>query len=865
MEESVTPVIKKEKPIWKKWLLRILFSFIGFILLIVAIATIIVVFFEDEIEQYAIEKINEQINTKIEIRDVELSLIKKFPMASLEFKDAKCEEVSTDDKKEYIVEAKSIFLQFSIWDIFDGNYQFKKISIEEGKIDLEIDKKGKRNFDILKKDTIQTKKNENFKFNEFDFKNVHFSFVDKKLKQQYIAQIHRLDCSGNFSDNEFKLKSKGSITAESIKVKSDEFLKNNLIDLDVALQVNNSKKTCKIEKGDVSFQNMRLAVSGNFTTDSTAMIDLKFKGEDLNIQSFLSVLPEGYRTWEEQYKSNGDFYLEGIVKGKVNNGRFPKVQVNFGIKNAEIKFIETGVEMTDVNLKGYFDSGDDRNTSNTILSIQEFSSKMKNSTIAGNLYVKNFDAPEIVFNINTTLDLEEFYQFFQNEQIEKISGIVNLQLTYEGKLASRTFGIQDFLNSKTNGRAIIQNLNLKLKQEKLDFKSCNGEIDFENSLGKIKTFAGFIGSTDFSIQGNVDHLPEYIYLKNQPLIIKANLQTENLIVDNFLEQDGNLSKNEKSYEIEIPEMIDISLNASIKNLQFRKFKAANMKGELLLKNKNLFANNLQFNSCAGSATISGRVDASNKDNIVTEAIGSFKEINITELFAEFENFNQTTIEDKHLKGKISSEIIYKASFDKNLKMKLSSLYVYAPLTITNGELIDFKPLEGLSKFIRVEELRHIKFSTLTNNIEIRDEAVYIPNMKINSSALNLEIGGVHYFDNRIEYYFNLFLRDVLFGKMKKKRKTEDEFGEIIEEEGGARLYLSMVGTVDKYSITVDKKGVKEKIKEDLKKEQNTLKQLFYDDFGFFKNDSIIQKNNNIQKKEDLNKINSSDDFEFDND
>ena len=44
-------------------------------------------FYEDEIEQIAVQNINKQLRTPIEVQDIEFSLIKKFPYASLELKN----------------------------------------------------------------------------------------------------------------------------------------------------------------------------------------------------------------------------------------------------------------------------------------------------------------------------------------------------------------------------------------------------------------------------------------------------------------------------------------------------------------------------------------------------------------------------------------------------------------------------------------------------------------------------------------------------------------------------------------------------------------------------------------------------------
>ena len=73
----------------------------------------------------------------------------------------------------------------------------------------------------------------------------------------------------------------------------------------------------------------------------------------------------------------------------------------------------------------------------------------------------------------------------------------------------------------------------------------------------------------------------------------------------------------------------------------------------------------------------------------------------------------------------------------------------------------------------------------------------------------------------------------------------------------------MTGTMDNYTISLDKKGVKEKIKDDMKKEGVNLKQIFYEEFGAFKNDSTIKKSTLIPpKKEKKNKVKDNAEFEF---
>ncbi len=873
--EEVIPIIKEEtiakpkkKSRWKSIIKWSLISFFSFIFLLVATGFIIVYFFEDDVKKYAVEQINKEVNTKIEVRDIKLSLFKKFPMASLEFVDVQVLEVSDKEKKENLLEAKSVFLEFRIWDIFKGKYKFKKLSVENGKIDMEIDKNGKNNFDILKKaDSGKPKKKKemSFQFNEFLFKNLHVSYIDQKSDQEYRALVKKLSCSGNFTDKNYTLKTKGNIFSEIVSVNDEDFLTNKNFYINTSIAINTDQKLCTIKSSTVSLEDMKVQMNGSFKYDSTAYVDLNFNGENLNIQSFLSLLPGSYKTFEKKYKSEGDFYLKGNIKGSVAGKSTPHVMVEFGINKGKIRFVEEDAVMKDINLKGSFNTGNANSPETAELNLQTIEGKLENSSFTGQMHIKDLLKPYLKFNINADVDLAEVFKFIPIEKMEQLSGRLQANMQYVGQLEGNSFTIEDYKKSSATGTVVLQNVSLKLKDEPLGLSNCSGQVVFENTIGKLPKLSGKIASTEFTLKGEAINLPEYFLLDNYPLNIDADIHCKSIAVEEFMKkgvEENQTKKKKNELTLNIPENINLKLSAGIDELSFKKFKAQHIKGTIYVKEKKLIAEGLTFESCGGTADITGSINTSDPDNIITQAFGSFKKINISTLFTQFENFSQQTLEDKHIKGTTNANIAYAATFDKDLKMQMNTLFVNSPLTIENGELINFKPLEGLSKFIHVEELRHIKFSTLTNTIEIKDEAIIIPKMVIQSNALNLEIGGIHYFDNRIEYYFNVFLKDLIAAKWKKNKK-EDEFGEIIEEEGGARIYLKMVGTMDNYKITIDKKGVKEKIKEDMKKENQEFKQIFYEEFGAFKNDTAINKNTlQVPKKEKKNKVDKTDDFEF---
>jgi hypothetical protein len=139
--------------------------------------------------------------------------------------------------------------------------------------------------------------------------------------------------------------------------------------------------------------------------------------------------------------------------------------------------------------------------------------------------------------------------------------------------------------------------------------------------------------------------------------------------------------------------------------------------------------------------------------------------------------------------------------------------------------------------VDVNDLKRIKFSTLQSNIEINNRTITIPKTAIKNSALNLDLSGTHTFDNEIDYHIQLLISELL---AKKRQKKDDEFGPVEKDSNKRSAFISMTGTVDNPIIKYDRMGLKQKIKEDLKQEKQTIKTLLKTEFGLFKKDSSLR-------------------------
>lgn len=231
---------------------------------------------------------------------------------------------------------------------------------------------------------------------------------------------------------------------------------------------------------------------------------------------------------------------------------------------------------------------------------------------------------------------------------------------------------------------------------------------------------------------------------------------------------------------------------------------------------------MHIQMAGGKVELNGNADAKNKNKILVNSKTSFQNIHIDSMFYVFENFNQDYLVDKHLKGQIFAEAATHLQFDESLKPNLNELRSTIELTLKNAELNNFETIQRLSKYVEEENLNHLTFADMKNNIEIENKIIYLPLMTIHSNISSIQIGGRHTFDQKIDYEVKVPLKKFI------KIKDKDEAFGAIEDDGTghANLFLIIEGTTDEYDIRYNMKAAKKEFKKDIKNEWSELKEAF---------------------------------------
>ncbi|MHB8260045.1 MAG: hypothetical protein ACYDCN_14575 [Bacteroidia bacterium] len=875
----------KGKRIWK-----VLLWFVGILFVLLATSLVVVLIYQKEIKVQIVNELNKHLKTKVYINpdDIDFTIIKTFPKAAIWFKNVTIMGSLPDIPNDTLLKAESIYLLFNAKDIWNKKYVINQIEVQHASLKVMANSLGETNYEIWNEDDNHDEKKKQatqFKLSKIILNDFGCTYKNYQSKVKLASNFKEVVFSGNFTDEayELTLNTKGFITY--VKSKKKNYIKNKNITIDLSAAVN--KNTYRIDKAEVVLNKLSFSVQGNLTNRDTAMpCKIACKGKNIDIQSVLSLLPESFHSKIKDYESNGVFYAEANIDGDLMDYNNLNISSSFGINNATVTYTPLKTKLNTVNFTGSFNK---QKYKPELLLLKNISAKQNQNYILGNLELKNFTAPKLEFDAKGKYNLQDLFALVPIDTLASAKGIVDFDM-------KAALNLYELSSKKNDAGTLIGQL--KLNEVELAFKNGKiiqvpeGLIRVENENVYTENLKIIHQTSSLQISGNATNLLNYLFKENQKLYIDADITSPSINVNDFLfkSSETNTDKGSKENALAFDEtkraerseymstrkyinkrinknnesnkkivVINKNISANIKlniiKIEFNSFNAKNFVGTLELKNRKLLAKNFSFAAFDGDITLNGFADASDSNLVKLNCSTNLVDVDIHKMFSELNNFGQSVIIHKNIKGKGTAQIDFSAIWNNRLECDLSSVLADADVAINKGELIDYASLESLSKYIELKELKHIKFSTLKTHVNIKNQLISFSKTELSNSALNMDVWGTHTFNNEIDYHIKLLLSEYLAKRPGKSKQMDEELLENENDPESKRcVFLHMTGTVDNPIFNYDRKAMKQKIKQDLKDEKKNLKKLLNEEFGLFKNDTTINKKEKTNKQDQKFKV-----------
>jgi hypothetical protein len=807
-------------------------------------------FYEDTVKKIIIDQLNANLNTEIQVKDIkkdiEFSIFKKFPYASLHFKNVIAKDAIKNKTKGNLLEAKDVYLELSILDLIFKKYRIKNIEVNDAKIFLKTYKNKTDNYHFWKPSSDTVKDNSFFDLQKLKLSDVIISYADYSTLQDHLIIANKAILKGRFGDDNYSLKIEGNIYISHLKSNKKIIISKRNTFLDLSLSVDNVKNSYRFDKAYFNIGKLSFSITGLISYNKpNTYFDISVAGKKTELQSFIYELPKEYQSFFERYDCRGEFYFNSKIKGNLNDKESPSINARFGITNGKLIQKANGITLENLSFSAIYSNGSVKNPGTAFLTITDFKSRLNDGSLNGSIKIRNFDKPNIDLIASVNLNLADLNKFLKLDTIKSLTGRIISDFSYSGSINSfEKFTVNDFLSSKSSGSVKLENVSLEIKNQNLSYSNINGSFKFDNNDLVTENLSGRVSDNEFSFKGIFTNILPYIFTPNQKLKIEAEFNSPGIDLDKLL-QFKTTSK-DTTYKLTLTDDIDFKVKINIGKFRFRKFNASSISGNIIMKNRQLVANDVVLWSMDGKVKLEGLIDGTSPGKLVISCDASLSMVDVQKMFNHFENFGQKGIKEENIKGVVNANIQFASQWSNTFKVDPATIYAKTDISIEKGELVNYEILKGLSEYIKGRDFTRVRFATLKNSIEIKNKVITIPSMDIKSDAIDFHISGTHNFDNKIEYHLNMLFSDL---KNPKDKTQGNEFGQYEDDGlGKSRYFFYISGTIDNPVYhKIDKEAYRESIKTTFKKEKENLKEILKKEFGIFKKDSVKKTDKKKQK------------------
>lgn len=813
-----------------KWLKKVVLTLFALLFLFATGVSLFIWKYEEEIKQMVIQSVNQNLKTEIAVKKIDLTFWNTFPRVSVNFHEALIKAVNA--KNDTLLSAKQLSAQFNAIDLYRGKYRLSSLKVEEAFCQLQVDHSGYANYLFWESDST-SESDFQLDLESVSFSNTTFNYLDYQKDLELRFYIESAKLKGAFSALNYQLSLDAKMPKALIRNGPVVFVDNRTMLLKGNANINGEEKKIDFQEVSLALDGIDFFTKGSVSYQNELLLKLALKCPKAELKNAVALLPESIRKQLAEYDLSGEVKLEGSINGPLSAIDQPSYQASFKVNEASFKHKASGFIFNNTAVEGTIDNGAANTLESSKLVLSKLSTETKEGQIAGKLSLSNFTSPLLVFDGSLQLSLLNLQAFIDEKDLQLLGGKVKANFSWKAKLNKvHEFTLNDWKRSSLEGEADLTAVAFKLPRFKNEVRQLNGKLNLNKNNISTERLSFDFGAQSITGALNVNNLFAYLTEKEQELIIDAKLNANTIQAEDFIPQ---LSEETGSNSAKGP--IRLYLDAEIDTLNYQQHSIEQFSGIATYKTGRFDLRGANFNYLEGKLTGDFFIRKATDGTYKTYAQAVVDRADLKSLFTQFKNFDQTTLRAENLSGRVSTNLSYSANYTEKWELIKSSLKVDAEVLVEKGELLDFKPLENLSSYIELEELKQVKFKNLQNQISIQNETIFIPKFEIESTALNLKLEGQHHFDQNIDYRFELLLNEVLGKKVKKPENNE--FG-YIEDDGLGRtkVFMRMRGTVDQPTFSYDKEQLKNHIKSKVQAEKQSVKSILKEEFGLFKKDSL---------------------------
>jgi hypothetical protein len=820
-----------------KWLKKIVLIIVVLFVIIFTGIGVYAILNEEKLTAELVARLNETINTKISYGNVRLSFIRTFPNITVNFNNILLSPSPYYDKTQFSHEdndtlffASNLSVSAFLPSLVTGNVAVRSVTVRDGEINLLTDKRGDINFKVF---SGEKKSGKSIRLNNIRARNLKTVWFDRSSELRIAADISDAVLGGEIFKSGIFLNASVRADVDSINFKG---IRLAAVPLSADIRMRKSDNSLSVAKGSLELADLKFDIDGNVNF-SSYNVDLSVVGRKINIASLFAMLPDKYRSFTGSFSPSGIVDFSCIIKGPYGKAGKPHMEIAYDLTGGKLSHAISGLKVSNLEFRGGLNNGRLNSPETFQCTIDNLSASYGSSHLKGSFMVNSLTKPHLSLALDGDLNVDDLSRLFKSETIHDQSGSVKSHITLSGFIPV----------SPRSKMALIASLNPDITLLFSDFGAVFNTFGFaiRNITGSLKIKNDLVADSlslaimdqHFTFSGSMRNFTTWLAGKPVWMDVEGDISADRFVPALFT--GNNIDSTEEESFNFFPAGVTANIKLQADSLIIRGMRASAFTGDLEYRPFVATLKNARAEALNGVLSGEFMLGKQKDGGYISKSTMHVAYIDIQRSFSTFNNFGQTFIVSKNLLGALTGNITLLAPLDSTYKIIKQSVVAESHLIITDGRLLDFPPVESLSSYLDLDELKDISFSRMENDLYINNSIVSIPKMLINSSAVNFTVYGTHNFNGDYSYHLRLLLSEVLSRKARERNRGDSAFGRVqVDGTGKATIPLKIESKGENFDVSYDFGQAQDNIKNDIALEKQNLKGILGEEYGWYKTDTL---------------------------
>lgn len=742
------------------------------VVLLVAAMLIAPMVLKPKISEIVKKEANEMLNARLEFENLNLTLFRHFPHASVELKGLTLVGVDRFEG-DTIVAADRISVVVNLMSLFgDDGYEVTKIMLNRPLVSAHKLEDGAVNWDIMKpseeveeEDTDDDEPSSfRLQIKDFSITDGEIIYADDSTKMYFATRPLDLRLKGDMTADETDLDLNLKMSEMVFAMDGTKFLNHAELELNsvIAADIANSRYT--LSNNTLRLNAIELSLDGwvDMSDDEAMAMDLTVNSSKVNFKDILSMIPAFYTKDFKNLTASGDLSLGAWVKGEMRGDNLPAFNLKMDVSNGSFKYAALPKSVDNINISASV-ANDGGSIDATRVDVPKFG-----LTMAGNSLTASFSAATPVSDLQFKaaakgkVDLGAVKEVYPLDEDVNLQGLITADISAAGRMSDIEKERYESINAE--GTLTIEGVTVTLKNmPEVNVSKMTATISPKAMA--LKELNVTVGASDLSADGS---LTNYIgwFLRDDTLGGTLNVRSKLLDANELLAMmpadeeaaaeetaAGSTDGDEEPVTApEVPKNLKLSLAVDVQKILFQKMILENFTGRMGVADGKVSIEKLAVDAFGGKMSGSGAYSTA-------ESVASPKlNLNLAIEHAKFEDtFKQLEIVQKMVPifektgGDYSMSLNLSTALKSDFSVDYDTCNAKGVIRSDNINIRNIEAFDMLANAVNNDKIKNFSAKGVKIPFEIKSGRLYTEPFDLKISNITINLSGSTGLDQTIDY------------------------------------------------------------------------------------------------------------------